>query len=70
MNLAITRGGKADQPCYFKWQISSLKLTAITIKPAKQIVERILINKFSCKNAFGVKRVWPSKAESYQEANA
>ena len=31
MNLAVRRGEKADQPCYFNWQIPSLKLPAIAI---------------------------------------
>ena len=56
MNLAIRRGEKADQPCYFKWQIPSLKLTAIAIKPTKQNFKRILINRIPCKDTCGVKR--------------
>ena len=27
-------------------------------------------NNISCKNTFGVKKVWPSKVESYMEVNA
>ena len=56
MNVAIRRGEKADQPCYFKWQIPSLKLTAITIKPTKQNFKRILINRILWKSTFGVIR--------------
>ena len=66
MNLAIRRGEKADQPCYFKRQIPLLKLTAM----AKQNFKRILINRIPCKNTFGVKKVCPNKVESYQEVNA
>ena len=54
--LAIRRGEKADQPCYFNWQILSLKLTAIAIKPTKQNFKRILINRILWKSTFGVIR--------------
>ena len=55
MNLAIRRGEKADQPCYFKWQIPSLKLTAIAIKPTKQGFKQILINRIPYKNTLVLK---------------